>query len=145
MRGPICDIITLNPKMEIEVGMFVRFKHLGIVRIKEVHYFTKYNVGTVSYVVLETKKHPRHLFKVYEFELDFKLIQEATHNLIEVIQVGDYVNGKLVNAIEYPFVIIEKCDACGCEDALVDIDIKTVLTKEQYEANCFHVEEVIDD
>lgn len=65
-------------------------------------------------------------------------IVKHSKNIIDLIEVGDFVNGKYV------------CEINNYEDgkaliALIGIimenDIKTILTKEQYMQNCYKVEE----
>ena len=61
------------------------------------------------------------------------------HNKIisEVVEVGDYVNGKLIHKIDkgsnYCYLYYGNCKT------FVDYQIKTILTKEQFEANCYKV------
>ena len=74
-------------------------------------------------------------------------ILKASYNIIDLIEVGDYVNGDKVIRIEtssYPEdknVKIIVC--CGDDDYYLyyNEDIKTILTKEQYENNCYKGEE----
>ena len=58
--------------------------------------------------------------------------------LSEVVEVGDYVNGKLIHKIDkgknYCYLYYGNCKT------FVDYQIKTILTKEQYQANCYTVE-----
>lgn len=55
----------------------------------------------------------------------------------EVVEVGDYVNGKLIHKIDkgpnYCYLYYGNCKT------FVDYQIKTILTKEQFEANCYKV------
>ena len=57
----------------------------------------------------------------------------------EVVNVGDYVNGKLIHKIDkgsnYCYLYYGNCKT------FVDYQIKTILTKEQFEANCYKVGE----
>ena len=61
------------------------------------------------------------------------------HNKIisEVVEVGDYVNGKLIHKIDkgsnYCYLYYGNCKT------FVNYQIKTILTKEQYMANCYKV------
>ena len=74
-------------------------------------------------------------------------IIKASYNIIDLIEVEDYVNGNKVIRIEtssYPEdknVKIIVC--CGDDDYYVyyNEDIKTILTKEQYENNCYKVDD----
>ena len=65
------------------------------------------------------------------------VIKNHSKNIIDLIEVGDYVNGNYVSEIkEYEdgktiLVLIGIVD---------EKDIKTILTKEQYQANCYTVE-----
>lgn len=55
----------------------------------------------------------------------------------EVVEIGDYVNGKLIHKIDkgpnYCYLYYGNCKT------FVDYQIKTILTKEQFEANCYKV------
>lgn len=63
-------------------------------------------------------------------------IVKHSKNLIDLIEVGDYVNGKYVKKIKdyadgkYILALI---------GIIKEQDIKTILTKEQMEANCYKV------
>jgi hypothetical protein len=63
------------------------------------------------------------------FELPFSLKKEniANHSkqLIDLIEVGDFVNGHRI--------------FCKIHGEIGEKDIKTILTKEQYMANCYKV------
>lgn len=65
-------------------------------------------------------------------------INNETHkhskNIIDLIEVGDYVNGEKVDSINGILYAIRT-------GALEDIEIKTILTHEQYEQNCYKVGE----
>lgn len=73
-------------------------------------------------------------------------IVKHSKQLIDLIEVGDYVNGyKVINAINNK----ELCPSGKCVDidsskdssecTLWEEDIKTILTKESYMANCYKV------
>ena len=55
----------------------------------------------------------------------------------EVVEAGDYVNGKLIHKIDkgpnYCYLYY------GKGKTFVDYQIKTILTKEQYMSNCYKV------
>lgn len=57
--------------------------------------------------------------------------------LSEVVQVGDYVNGKLIHKIDkgqnYCYLYYGNCKT------FVDYQIKTILTHEQYKRNCYKI------
>lgn len=66
-------------------------------------------------------------------------IVKASHNIIDLIEVGDYVNGHLICEKD----IKSKLRYLDSKDRILkyvdDLDIKTILTKEQFENNCFRV------
>ena len=79
--------------------------------------------------IYEKHKHIRYSFLK-------EIIVKHSKQLIDLVEVGDYVNGKYVQKI--------KSDRNGKYIlALIGIieeqDIKTILTKEQFEANCYKV------
>ncbi len=64
-------------------------------------------------------------------------VKKHSPNIIDLIEVGDYVNGHLIIAIdrERLEISIENSDyGCGYEEINANTDIKTVVTKEQFEA-----------
>lgn len=79
---------------------------------------------------------------IFDKEHDFHGINHSK-NVIDLIELGDYVNGKLVNDIEKfenGTIYIKFSE----HDYICDYQqhkIKTILTKEQYEANCYKVKE----
>lgn len=59
--------------------------------------------------------------------------------LSEVVEVGDWVNGKRIHKIDrgknYCYLYYGNCKT------FVDYQIKTILTKEQYMQNCYKIAE----
>ena len=120
----------------IEVGEYVRINNdfrLIALGIGEV---IKINKDTI-YVKMN-----------FELPFAFKIENIAKHskNLIDLIEVGDYVNG-------YKVISIDTNAPNDCKEC-IELDrnnayeyqwiskneIKTILTKEMYEANCYTVE-----
>ena len=108
--------------MKLEVGMYVRYKTLSN-RIK------------IAKIIEIDKK---------VLDLDNKdcttekyIIGEASHNIIDLIEVGDYVNGVQVIDKEIDNVN-EKYLQCGVGDYLICVynsnEIEDVVTKEQFKA-----------
>ena len=64
---------------------------------------------------------------------------KSSFNLIDLIEVGDYVNGHLVTATYMYHISLQN----GKDYILFhnDDEIKSILTHEQYEANCYKVVE----
>ena len=82
----------------------------------------------------------------YYFEKG-ECIVKHSKNIIDLIEVGDIVNGyKVINVINEEPCPSGKCiDIDSSKDSsectLWEEDIRTILTKEQYEANCYKVKE----
>ena len=80
----------------------------------------------------------------FECSLPTYMIAKASRNIIDLIEVGDYVNGKKVG-------YIDDCDGAmreyyyDYEDINVDVghffeEIKSIVTKEQFESMSYEVE-----
>ena len=68
------------------------------------------------------------------------IVGEPSYNIIDLIEVGDYVNGHRICRIDNNITIwLETENQLYC--GIYEKDIKTILTKEQYEANCYKVKE----
>lgn len=115
--------------MNIEVGEYVRINNdfrliaLGIgevIRINQDMIYVKMN---------------------FELPFAFKIENIAKHskNTIDLIEVGDYVNNGYIYEVgntEDGHKWVHNLNGL----LLFEDDIKTVLTKEQYQANCYTVE-----
>lgn len=73
--------------------------------------------------------------KIWEFSKKF--IVKHSKIISEIVEAGDYVNGKLIYKIDkgpnYCYLYY------GKGKTFVDYQIKTILTKEKYMANCYKV------
>lgn len=155
--------------MELEVGVYVRTKKGSIAKLLE--FKKNYTKGKrkidtyMTYEVWEVEEHYVRFDKYFvsdyceflpsypsdeEWEKWKSNILKASHNIIDLIEVGDYVNGsKVVNKYTTNSVVIEKEELIQEDDGTVwndciEVnvkDIKSILTKEQYEANCYKVVE----
>lgn len=84
-----------------------------------------------------------------DLPISFNINSVVKHskNIIDLIEVGDIVNGyKVINVINEEPCPSGKCiDIDSSKDSsectLWEEDIRTILTKEQYEANCYKVKE----
>ena len=117
--------------MEIEVGEYVRTNNKGIKRIDRID-----NNKTVNKYLYFTG--------IEDFEgKEYKIIKTTeivkhSKQLIDIIEVGDYVNGMEVLDI-YKWEPIEiRVNSRYTNFILVD-EIETILTKESYMANCYKV------
>ena len=122
--------------MKLEEGMYVRTKY-GIARFIH-NLVTKATIYRVidKKIVYDNVKHWEDCL------LDNEIIK-ASHNIIDLIQVGDYVNGEKVGYIDdcdgamkeyyYDYEDIEK--DCGHYFE----EIKSIVTKEQMESMKYEV------
>ena len=101
--------------MELEVGMYIRTKDDKIAK------FIKYDEEDKEELVTD----------YYEYStIWIKDVIEASHNIIDLIEVGDYANGCKVikNTLkDGGNIVIVQGGNCFTND-----DIKTVVTKEQF-------------
>lgn len=121
----------------IEVNEYVRTtngkiaKYIGYNKELELHMFDKGIKWHYEYYT--------DIFEKDKFnEFINKDIVKHSKQLIDLIEAGDYVNGHLVEEVRI-----------SCFDSLIFVheyeielrekDIKTILTKEQFEANCYKV------
>ena len=122
---------------EIEVGEYVRTFSGEIAKITGIG--TEFN----SKVYL-TNKYITSSRDYYVFE-DDTAITKHSKNIIDLIEIGDYVNGSLINYIpddeDVKKVYHDAQDMCDVE-LFSNEDIKTILTHEQYEANCYKVGDI---
>lgn len=113
--------------MKLEVEMYIRTKGGFIDKIVSFK-------STISndYVELED-----------EYYANKKDILKASHNTIDLIEIGDYVNGSRVIEInEYDgekYVYVEETEYSNANQTDINIyykneDIKSIVTKEQFEA-----------
>ena len=114
---------------KLEVGMYVRTD--------------KGRIGKVLTEPYEYKDDYNQLFKFsndieYSWDMDFEDILKASHNIIDLIEVGDYVNGHLVTKISKDKFIWLEGYSIDRTWHYVDYinefgdNIKSILTKEQF-------------
>ncbi len=110
----------------IEVNEYVRTKNGYIIKVDE--NTNIFNLGyKEQYVDMETTK--------YGFTCEEEIVNHSKQ-LIDLIEVGDYVNGKYVAKIGQEKSGKYIISLIGIVD---NQDIKTILTKESYMANCYKV------
>ena len=117
--------------MKINEGMYVRTKE-----------------GLIDKVIIDYKgccNNPncncKHVSCEHNY-YDEENIIKASDNLIDLIEVGDYVNGLLVTRIYFDEEANKKyLNLYGSVSEWEEEDIKTILTKEQYENNCYKVDD----
>lgn len=116
--------------MEIEVGEFVRTNKGNIGQVIDIfqgHCVAKYHIEFKGNV------------KVKRQYLSTKTIVNHNKIISEIIEVGDYVNGKLIHKIEkgpnYCYLYYGNCKT------FVDYQIKSIVTHEQFSSIEYNLEE----
>ena len=68
--------------------------------------------------------------------VDDEMIYKSSHNIIDLIEVGDYVNGYLVTTISNNLgsIYIDLREDLGGRTKLYEANIKSIVTKEQFES-----------
>ena len=121
--------------MKLEPNMYIR-THFGIRKIKNIKKDNGYGKPRVK--VIELDRILDTIFKFdYEFYTDEKVIKEckASYNLIDLIQVGDYVNGwKVLYWTDGTKVVDD-----GYATNLDKISVKSIVTKEQFKSMKYEV------
>lgn len=128
--------------MELKEGMYVRTEKGKITKIdRKVDDITNYYFGCFecdNYINVNGD----------EFISEYEILK-ASHNIIDLIEVGDYVNGcKVVNInydLNYDEDIVESITIFDYsieeKDILHNDDIKSIVTKEQFESISYEVGE----
>lgn len=105
--------------MKLEVGMYVRTDN-GIIgniyeQIGDMFIYKDSNREYITYGLLHNE------------------IIKASHNIIDLIEVGDYVNGELIHYIER-FKDGSTYLCFGEHGTFVDYQIKSIVTSQQFSA-----------
>lgn len=118
--------------MEIEVGDFVRTKKGYIAKVSQTDNGYVFSEDTIDMSYEECRGY-----------VDKRDIVKHSKQLLDLIEVGDYVNGlevhkgRVANGKEK--LLVGNYLINGM--ALEVINIKTILTHEQFERNCYRLEE----
>ena len=111
--------------MKLEVGMYVRTKWGYICKIININDFRepsmKYGVEA-SYL--------KDIMFIGDDD-----ISKASHNIIDLIEVGDYINGhKVLNVEQYQIEVESSAIENETWEEIEFYEIKSILTKEQFES-----------
>lgn len=112
--------------MKLEVGQFVRTKDGEIHKIKSIN---------DEYIEYENGFGVPYELKEY--------IVKASYNIIDILEEGDYVNGRKVYQVGYNFQddFVLKMSKSNYDDFIYPNEIETIVTKEQFEQMAYKVEE----
>ena len=123
--------------MEIEVGDFVRTKNGLLGRVNKIELKgngIRYAGEFITDTIIQFNDG-----KVYERRVKNKDIVKHSKNIIDLIELYDYVNGMIVfDIITYDNG--EKAIKLSSGYLMNEKEIKDILTHEQYQANCYTVE-----
>lgn len=119
--------------MDIELNEYVRLaRNQGINKIidkEDDRYILESEIAN---------SHGDITWSLYECELEEEIVNHSKI-ISEIVEVGDYVNGKLIHKIDkganYCYLYYGNCKT------FVDYQIKTIITKEQIESIEYKVEE----
>lgn len=119
---------------EIEVGEWIRSKDGFIGKVQKINYD---NMEKSNYYICEKDNVMASNY--------LENIAKHSKQLIDLIEVGDFVNGYRVENVtnerhcpSWKYIDIDSSkDSSEC--TLWEEDIQTILTKEQMEANCYKV------
>lgn len=127
---------------KIEIGEYVKTKEGRIAQIKSIDYEAGiYRFDRIIYINDFRMKED----VLYNNEMFKKLIVKHSKQLIDLIEVGDFVNGYKVISVDYDVMndtteCIELDLNSNYQYNFISIrQIKTILTKEQYMPNCYKV------
>lgn len=120
--------------MKLEVGMYVRTPK-GIAKIETIEedrseiYFNCDTGLSISFVKRGFTK--EEMAKYYKH----------SYNIIDLIEVGDYVNGYYIEDVKESFVNVATGSNYFQRPTIFENDIKSIVTKEQIESMSYKVEE----
>ena len=110
--------------MELAPNMYVRTKDNGIGKIIEY-------INNSTHYFFKCYKLDRNCINCEEYITESDVLK-ASHNIIDLIEVGDYVNGlKVIDIVENDIYISDYYAESYIGMAKVK-DIKSIVTKEQF-------------
>lgn len=139
--------------MKLEVGMYIRTDKGFIAKIKEFkHHYTKgkrlvdgYSVKEVVENYLSLDGNQCRLIESIDYSIppcypsDEELdeikshIVKTSYNIIDILEVGDYVNGYYVEDVLKTFVNVAVGSNYFQSPTIYEKNIKSIVTKEQFE------------
>lgn len=133
--------------MKLKIGQFIRTPY-GIRKIVNITKDDGYGKPRVKVIELDDFLNTGYKFN-YEFYTDEKIIKEckSSYNIIDILEVGDYVNGSEVIEIEKDYKFIDGTirdilwTDTKMHKAIWDETIKSIVTKEQMEQMAYKVGE----
>ena len=120
---------------KIEVGEYVKTKEGRIAQIKSIDYEAGiYRFDRIIYINDFRMKED----VLYNNEMFKKLIVKHSKQLIDLIEVGDIVEIRTGLHSSFKYFVENEDNLLLLEEKVKQFwNIKTILTKEQFEANCY--------
>lgn len=116
--------------MEISKGMYVRYKYHNEQKIGKVDFIIYNKFGDENFIGLTNNE------SIFEGK-----ILKTSFNIIDLIKVGDYINGLPVTFVYIPDGVKASYFLLGTyQKHFINEDIKDIVTKEQF-LNCKYVVE----
>ena len=116
--------------MKLEVGMYVRTKD-----------------GIIDKVIIDYNGHCanpnceyKHISCAKNYYDEDKIVK-ASYNIIDILEVGDYVNGYYVEDVLKTFVNVAVGSNYFQSPTIYEKDIKSIVTKEQMEQMVYRIGE----
>lgn len=129
--------------MKLEVEMYVRTKYndfCNMVAIRKIDEIDDDGSFWIDDYIIDTYGDEQN--KLHEEDIEI-----ASENIVDVIKPGDYVNGYLVTTVSKDaygetivFVGQRLIEEAGYYRSYYSKDIKTIVTKEQFESMAYEVE-----
>ena len=124
--------------MKLEVGMYIRTKD-GYISQYKYYDTTNAYMGKLLCIPLSNGTFA-----------NIEDIVKASYNIIDILEIGDYVNGSEVLDFEYKLikgndnftnfaVVTENCYLENTDSWIIEKDIKSVITHEQMEQMAYKV------
>lgn len=107
--------------MKLKVGMYARVKEIDGVKIVK-----------ILKIIDDGFKADNNMFYIVSEVI------KASHNIIDLIEVGDYVNGVEVEEITDNEIMLVDTHLYIDKSVANDL-IETILTHEQFENNCYKI------
>ena len=126
--------------MKLEIGKFIRTPY-GIRKIVNITKDDGYGKPKVRVIELD-----RHLNTPYKFDYIFYTDEnvikkcKTSYNIIDILEIGDYVNGYYVEDVLKTFVNVAVGSNYFQSPTIYENEIKSIVTKEQFESMKYSLE-----
>ena len=130
---------TLKPNMYVRTKSGLIAKYIGYEKEENDIEFSKYNFDGKIYWYYEY--YNEYVYEeVFEYWFENSVVK-SSYNIIDLIEVGDYVNGMYVEDVLETFVNVATGSNYFQTPTLYENDIKSIVTKEQFESMSYRIGE----